>query len=295
MSIDSKLATQLFFVVFPILVIAGVIEGLMYHRLQQRAYNWKASAASLGVALGHRLSGLLFGGVLLAQFHWLQAHRLTTIPMDQWWGLALLFLTSEFVYYWEHRWSHEIRWLWASHAVHHSAEQLSLSAAYRLGWTGIISGLFVPFVPLILLGFPFTAVMIMLAINLLYQFWLHTELLPRLGWFDGVFNSPSNHRVHHAKNLQYLDKNYGGILMIFDRLFGTYEPEHANVIINYGLVGHTPSHNPFVIALGEWYAILGDLWRAKNWPDRYRYAFGRPGWRPNTLTNTTPAPSTQGS
>jgi sterol desaturase/sphingolipid hydroxylase (fatty acid hydroxylase superfamily) len=280
MDYDMAAASRLFLMVFPVLVLAGVIEGLFYQRLRQQPFSWKASLASLGVAVGHRLAGLALGGIVLTQFQWLHAHRLLDIPMDNGFGLAALFIGSEFFYYWQHRLSHEIRWLWATHAVHHSAEQLSLSAAYRLGWTGAISGVAVLFAPLVLIGFPPKAVFIMLGVNLLYQFWLHTELLPRLGWFDRVFNSPSNHRVHHARNREYLDKNYGGILMIFDQLFGTYAPERLDLTIKYGLVGHAPSHNPFVLALGEWYAIGRDVLRAKNWRDRYGFVFGRPGWRP---------------
>lgn len=283
MELSMQAAGGLFLWIFPIFVLAGVLEGLIYQRLSHQPFDWRASAASLGVAIGHRLTGIVLGGVALSQFAWLHDHRLMDIPVNNVWSIVLLFFGSEFFYYWQHRFSHEIRWFWASHAVHHSPEQLNLSAAYRLGWTGAVSGMALLFAPLVLAGFSPQAVFVMLSLNLLYQFWLHTELVPRLGWFDGIFNSPSNHRVHHASNQHYLDKNYGGALVIFDRLFGTYVAENTETKIRYGLLGKSASYNPFVIALAEWAQIIKDVAQAQTWRDRWYFVFGRPGWKPASV------------
>jgi len=271
---------------FPILVLMAALEAwVRFRRGQDPA--WRESLASLGVAIGHQLSGLLMAALGLGSFAWLWAHRLWTVPMKSAWGWPLLFITTEFAYYWEHRLSHEVRWMWASHAVHHSPEHLNLSASYRLAWTGYLSGLAILFAPLVWLGFFPKAVGAMLAANLLYQFWLHTELVPRLGWFDRVFNSPSNHRVHHAVNPRYLDRNYGGVLMVFDHLFGTYQAERGEELCRYGLVHPLRSHNPFTIALREWREMLADAAGAPDLRQAAGFLLGRPGWKPEGRGSTT--------
>ena len=154
------------------------------------------------------------------------------------WSIVLLFVGLEFFYYWYHRTSHTSRWFWAAHSVHHSPNQLNLAAAYRLGWFGKFTGTSLFFTPLVFLGFTPTVVLSALFLNLLYQFWLHADWIPRLGWLEYVFNTPSSHRVHHARNPEYLDANYGGVLIVFDRLFGTYIAERDDVRCDYGLISH---------------------------------------------------------
>ena len=137
-----------------------------------------------------------------------------------------------------------MRWFWATHAVHHSPNEFNLGIAYRFGWTGRLAGNAVFFVPMIWLGFPPKAVFAALALNLLYQFWLHTEWVPKLGWLEYVLNTPSHHRVHHASNADYIDRNYGGVLIVFDRLFGTFAAERDDLPCRYGLVTPLVSHQP---------------------------------------------------
>jgi sterol desaturase/sphingolipid hydroxylase (fatty acid hydroxylase superfamily) len=189
---------------------------------------------------------------------------------------VLLFLGQEFCYYWFHRCSHRVRWLWVSHAVHHSPNQLNLSAAYRFGWTGRLSGTAMFFVPLVWLGFPPPVVFATLSLNLLYQFWLHVDWIPKLGPLELVFNTPSHHRVHHAANAEYLDANYGGVLIIFDRLFGTLRLERDETPCRYGLVEPLRSNNPVWIAFHEWIALVRDLWAMRNWRDGWRRCSARP-------------------
>ncbi len=267
----------------PVLVAIALLEALLFWLFSKhggKPYPWRETFASLGVALGQKLKQILLGGVIISLFLGLWSKRLWTVPLDTVWGLLLLFVAVEFVYYWHHRLSHEIRWLWATHAVHHSATHLNFAAALRLGWTGEISGGALLFFPLVLAGFHPIGMMAALGLNLLYQFWIHSEWAPRLGWVEGVLNTPSNHRVHHASNTEYLDQNYGGVLIIFDRLFGTYTPERDNIQIRYGLVKKLQSNNPITIALHEWAALVADIRQARGLREIFMYLFGPPGWHP---------------
>lgn len=213
-----------------------------------------------------------------AIFLWLWQYRLWTVPMDTWWGIAQLFVAVEFFYCWHHRWGHEIRWLRETHSVHHTANRLDFLAAIRLGWTGEVTGAILMFAPPILLGFHPVAVFAMLGVILLYQFWIHSEVIPPPGWIEKVLNTVSNHRAHHASNAIYLDKNYGGITMIFDQLFGTYQPELPGEPCRFGLVHPLTSNNLLRIAFHEWIALFRDVFRARGWRKRFMLAFGPPGW-----------------
>jgi sterol desaturase/sphingolipid hydroxylase (fatty acid hydroxylase superfamily) len=244
--------------IFPVLLLLALIELLLLQRYGQKI-DWRQSANSLLIAIGQRGVNLVSASLYAGLFFWVWEHRLWTVPMPTWWGIGLLFLLQEFCYYWEHRLSHECRWFWASHVVHHSPTQLNLSAAYRLSWTAGFTGQLLFFLPLVALGFHPLAVVAAVGVNLLYQFWLHTEWVPTLGWFDTVFNSPSNHRVHHASNLRYLDANYGGVLIIFDRMFGTWIKESPTEPCIFGLVKPLKSSNPLVILFHEWIALGRDV------------------------------------
>lgn len=255
-----------------------LIELSLIHRSPQHHYSWQESLASLGVAIGHRLTGVVFQPVLLAIMLWVWNHRLFTLPLNSIWDLLLLFFGIEFFYYWHHRAAHRVRWLWATHAIHHSPTYLNLSAAYRLGWTGLLSGNVLFFLPLIWLGFHPITVLTGLSLNLIYQFWIHTELVPKLGPLEWFFNTPSHHRVHHASNRDYIDRNYGGVLIVFDRLFGTFAQERSSNPPVYGLTHPISSHNPFVIALSEWGKLFNDMRMAFTWKQRFKLAFYPPEW-----------------
>jgi sterol desaturase/sphingolipid hydroxylase (fatty acid hydroxylase superfamily) len=261
-----------------------------------RSYDAGTSAASVGVAIGQNLIKPT-GGVVILGFY-TALHQLTPLrlPMDDWRVWVAGFFAVEFAYYWFHRWSHHINWLWATHAVHHSANELTLPAAIRLGWTGVISGGWLVFAPLVLLGFPPVMIGLLLAINLLYQFGLHTEVVRKLGPLEYVFNTPSHHRAHHASEGPWLDCNFGGVLIIFDRLFGTFVAEPEEGGLRYGLTEPIRSNNPFVIALRQWAVMARLFWNARTGHDRWRIIAGRPselaeiaerqreaqyGWRPD--------------
>ena len=251
-------------------------------------YDWKASACSLADLAGRQLLRFVPLAIIAPWMAWTWEHRLFTQSLDNVGSILLLFFGLEFFYYWYHRFSHTTRWFWAGHSPHHSPNQLNLSAAYRLGWLGRLTGSTLFFTPLVLLGFTPTVVLTSLVLNLLYQFWLHADWFPRLGWLEGIFNTPSNHRVHHARNPEYLDANFGGVLVIFDRLFGTYIPERDDVPCDYGTV--TPavsSRNPFVLNFSPWIGLFKDLRTARSPREVWMYMFGPPGWRPDGEGLTT--------
>jgi sterol desaturase/sphingolipid hydroxylase (fatty acid hydroxylase superfamily) len=282
----SELA-KIYTAFIPLVVAAGLVEGLWQSRTRGN-YDWKAWATSLADMVGRRILALI---PVALTAPWLAAayeHRLFTLSLDEPANWLLLFVGLEFFYYWYHRASHTVRWFWASHSVHHSPNQLNLAAAYRLGWFGRYTGMTLFFTPLVLFGFSPTVVLTALLLNLLYQFWLHTDWIPKLGVLEYVLNTPSNHRVHHARNPEYLDANYGGVLIVFDRLFGTYIEERADVPCNYGTV--TPevsSHNPFVLNVQPWIGLCKDVASARSLRDALMYLFAAPGWRPNGEGLTT--------
>ncbi len=254
---------------------AATLEGLWLQRHRGR-YDWRAYFASLG-DLGLRIAfRLLPLGLAAGGLNWLWGHRLYTMPLESAWPWALLIVGQDFFYYWMHRADHRVRWLWATHSVHHSPDELNLSAAYRLGWTSRLSIAPIFFAPLVLMGFQPPVVGAALAANLLYQFWLHAPWIPHLGPLEWVLNTPAHHRVHHASNPEYVDANFGGVLIVFDRCFGTYRKEIAGVPIRYGLVDSVKSYNPLFIGLREWISIGRDVLSARSFRDAFMSLFGPP-------------------
>lgn len=266
-----------------LLALAGLVlfcaslEGLLRSYVLQLPYDWRAFAASIADFAGRRLIdglGLTLAAPLL---NWAYVNRLQTLELDGPQAYLLLFVGQEFCYYGYHRAAHRVRWFWATHAVHHSSNELNLCAAVRLGWTGKLSGTAAFFAPLIWLGFAPMAVAAAVAANLLYQFWLHASWIPKLGPLEWVFNTPSHHRVHHGSNTEYLDANFGGVLIVFDRMFGSFVEERADIAIRYGLNPPLLSHNPFYIATHAWVALARDLWRAGSCWRAVKMLLGPPG------------------
>jgi sterol desaturase/sphingolipid hydroxylase (fatty acid hydroxylase superfamily) len=269
-------------------LLASFLEGIAL-TWRKQAYNWRAFGASLFIAVGRRITDLVPLWFVLPGGFWLHEHRLLDIPMASGWSWVALFIGLEFFYYWFHRASHRVRWFWASHSVHHSPNEFNFSAAYRLSWTGKLTLSLIFFLPLTWIGFPPTAILGAYAINLLYQFWIHAQWIPSLGLLEGIFNTPSAHRVHHAANLEYLDTNYGGVLLVFDRLFGTYAKEMPGVSIRYGWVDPLLSNNPFKIMFAQWIVLIQDVRHSKSIGEVFGYLWAPPGWSPNGAGKTTEA------
>jgi sterol desaturase/sphingolipid hydroxylase (fatty acid hydroxylase superfamily) len=270
-------------------IAIATLEALFLAFVMRRNYNWRAYFASLADALGREYIVMAFVTLSLAApligFAW--QHRLFTIPLNTVTSVVVLVILQDFFYYWFHRASHRIRWFWATHAIHHSSNEMNLAASYRFGWTGRLTGSSVFYVPMIWLGFAPGPVFIAAGFNLLYQFWIHTEWIPKLGWLEYVLNTPSHHRVHHACNVEYLDRNYGGILIVWDRLFGSFVSERDDVPCRYGLVKPLLSNNPLVIGFHEWAALLRDAWRARSWRERLMCIIGPPASHPDAVQPET--------
>ena len=241
------------------------------------AYEPWDTLTSLLFGLGSTVAGVLTGGTLIALFNWIAQFRLMTIPYA-WWAFAIAFVLHDFTYYWVHRTGHRVRWFWASHVNHHSSQHYNLSTALRQTWTGFFTAGFLFEVPAILIGFPVPMMLFVGGLNLIYQFWIHTEAIGRMPrWFEAVMNTPSHHRVHHAVNPRYLDRNYAGVFIVWDKIFGTFEPERDDERIRYGIVKQLGSFNLFYSVFHEWIGIARDLWTAP-WRSKLMYFVGPPGW-----------------
>lgn len=271
----------------PVFLVMALVEYRAGKKRGLSLYTKGQTTASILIAVGQQLVSLLSLGIVVSAvmaFAW--DNRLFELSPLSWWYFPVLFVTHEFFYYWFHRLSHSIRWFWASHAVHHSTEEMNVLAAYRFGWTGWLSSARLVFVPMVLFGFHPATVLITLVLNLMYQSWLHTNMIGKLGFLEGILNTPSAHRVHHARNADYLDMNHGGVLIIFDRLFGTYVAEREDEPCEFGLINPPNSVNPVRIVFHEWINLFNDLksHSIRHWPG---FLLGLPGWAPNGKGKTS--------
>ena len=271
----------------PFFLLALIIELFVDWRKKTGYYRSNdainsISAGMLDTTLGYFTKFLPLLGWGLAMQHL----ALFDMPLE-WFdgslrGIALWVLAAvawDFCYYWFHRFSHEISILWAAHAVHHQSEDYNLSTALRQTSTGFLFG-WIFYLPLFVLGFPLQVLLTVSAVNLLYQFWVHTQLIRRLGPLEAVLMTPSHHRVHHAQNERYIDKNYGGMFITWDRLFGSYEPEHDDEPVVFGVRKPLANWNPFWANLQVYNYLLFDARKAKRWGDKLGVWFRRTGWRP---------------
>ena len=281
--LDKQILLYALLIVF----LASLLEAAICSR-GPAGYDWR----SFGVSMVNWTMRTLIGRLLpisvatpVFVFAW--DHRIATIPLSGWTSIVLLFFGQELCYYWFHRSSHRVRWFWAHHSVHHTPNDLTLAAALRSGVFGRLIGVPLFFAPLVWLGFPPSVVLATLSLNLLYQFWIHATWIPNLGWLELVLNTPSAHRVHHAANTEYLDSNYGGVLIVFDRLFGTYRKEDASIPIRYGLVKPQTSYNPLRIEVGQWLSLFHDMVRSRSLRTAAMLAVMPPGWRPGGQGETT--------
>lgn len=255
------------------------------------AYRTNDAISSIGLGVISQVAGV-FGKLLsIGIYGWVAAHLAPlTLPADSIvvWLVALL--AYDFLYYWLHRAGHEVNILWAAHVVHHQSEHYNLSTALRQTGSGVLLG-WLFYLPMALAGIPTEVFVVVALIDLLYQFWVHTEQVGRLGWFDRVFCSPSNHRAHHAVNDRYLDRNYGGILIVWDRLFGTFVEEDDNDPPVYGTRAPLRSWNPLWANVEVYWATAKDAWYAQRWRDKLLVWLKAPGWRPADVAARSPKPA----
>lgn len=255
-------------------------------KTQRGLYRTRDVAANLTLLLGNLTIALVLATALLAFMSWLYTFRLWTLPPTAAWVWVLCFFADDLSYYWFHRISHEARWFWASHSVHHSSEQYNFSVALRQTWTGTITGSFLFWAWMPLVGFHPKMILFMQALSLIYQFWIHTQTINRMPrWFEAVFNTPSHHRVHHGSDFEYLDANYAGTLIIWDRLFGSYIPETFTP--KFGLTKSIGTDHPIRIAFYEWANVWRDMRRAPNLRTALKLLVLPPGWSHDGSSMTT--------
>jgi sterol desaturase/sphingolipid hydroxylase (fatty acid hydroxylase superfamily) len=260
----------------PVFIGLVVVEAIIDAMMRRDLYERQDTFASLAMGVGNVVVTLGSKAMIFAVFTLVHQFAIFDVPTNVWWAWLLLFFADDLSYYVAHRTSHECRLFWASHVVHHSSQRYNLATALRQTWTGSFFT-FIFWLWLPLLGFAPIMVMTMQAISLLYQFWVHTELVRSMGPLEWVFNTPSHHRVHHASNGRYLDRNHAGTLIIWDRIFGSFEQEREKCV--YGLTRNINTYNPVRIAFHEWLDIWRDVRSAPDWRSRFMYVFGPPGWR----------------
>ena len=266
----------------PVFLLLLLLEGLSYRFLpddDELGYEVRDSLTSVSMGVGNVIINVGWKVVVLVVYSWAYLLAPVHLSASNPWTWVALFVADDFVYYWYHRYHHTIRLFWASHVVHHSSQRYNFSTALRQPWTPFTS---LPFwLPLAFLGFAPWMILLQQSISLIYQFFIHTERIQKLPRpIEFIMNTPSHHRVHHGSNKQYLDKNYGGTLIIWDRLFGTFEPEDERVV--YGLTHNIDTFNVVKVAFNEFIAIGRDMVSARTFRDACGYMFRGPGWQPGT-------------
>ena len=283
-------APQIIVLATPVFLLLIAIEFAVGVARRRNTYRWHDAMASIGLGMMSQVVGLFTR--LLAVGIYTAVHAkvaLFELPADSvavWLGALLMY---DLCYYWLHRAGHQVRVLWAAHVVHHQSEDYNLSTALRQTSSGALFG-WIFYLPMAVVGVPPLVFATVALIDLLYQFWVHTQQIGKLGWFDRWFCSPSNHRVHHAVNDRYLDRNFGGILIIWDRLFGTFEEEHDDEPCVYGTRAPLRSFDPLWANAEVYWAVLQDSWHARSWWDKLRVWFMPPGWRPADVAQRFPKP-----
>lgn len=278
------LATPIFLLLIGIEYLVGLKRGRNTYRLSD-ALN------SIGLGIMSQIVGvftvLITAGIYAVVY---QHVALTNLPTNAWWVWLAGLVLYDLCYYWQHRFGHTVAVFWAAHAVHHQSEDYNLSTALRQTSSGfLLSWLF--YLPMAVLGFPPLVFGIVALIDLLYQYWVHTQQIGKLGWFDRWFCAPSNHRVHHAVNDKYVDRNYGGIFIVWDRIFGSFEPEDDAEPCVYGTRSPLRSWNPLWANLQVYADLAHDSWHAERWMDKLRVWFKPPGWRPADVAARFPKPA----
>jgi sterol desaturase/sphingolipid hydroxylase (fatty acid hydroxylase superfamily) len=273
----------------PFFVLLLIVEAVSYRHVGEDmdlvGYELHDTRTSMTMGLGNVAINVGWKFVVLATYAGLYALTPLRLSPHDWWTWVLLFFADDFSYYWFHRVSHESRFFWASHVVHHSSEHYNLSTALRQTWVPMTYFPFWLWLPLV--GFAPWMVLLAQAWSLIYQFWIHTERIGRMPrFYEAIFNTPSHHRVHHGSNDVYLDKNYGGILIVWDRLFGTFAGEQERV--RYGLTKNVHTFNPARVAFHEYLALADDVRRARGWRTRAALALKGPGWRPVEQPDLSP-------
>ncbi len=277
--------SQVIVLAAPVFFLLIALEFAWGVRQQRNTYRLADAINSISLGMLSQISAV-FTRLLRVGLYTAVYASVALVPLEEarafwttWYGWLLALVFYDFCYYWLHRMGHEVAVLWAAHVVHHQSQDYNLSTALRQTSSGVLLG-WIFYLPMALAGVPPLVFGVVALIDLLYQYWVHTEHVPKLGWFDRWFCSPSNHRVHHAVNDRYLDRNYGGILIVWDRLFGTFQDEDLAEPCVYGTRGALNSWDPLWANAEVYWALAQDAWHTRSWADKLRVWFKPPGWRP---------------
>ncbi|VFB18268.1 sterol desaturase family protein [Pseudomonas fragi] len=280
MEYRSGCAMKLILYAVPFFFVLIAVELLADRWRAMHTYRLADTISSLSAGVLSTTTGLLTKGVGLITYALaLKYLALLQLPEDSLWVWLFAFVLYDFCYYWHHRLGHERNVLWAAHSVHHQSEDYNLSTALRQTSTGFVLG-WVFYLPMAVLGVPLPVFVTVATVNLLYQFWVHTRHVPKLGWFEWLFVTPSNHRAHHAQNALYMDRNYGGVFIVWDRLFGTFQEEDDAEPVIFGVTTPLQSWNPLWANWQFYGQLLADAQRTERWRDKLRIWFMPTGWRP---------------
>ena len=280
MEYRSGCAMKLILYAVPFFFVLIAVELLADRWRGMRTYRLADTVSSLSAGVLSTTTGLLTKGVGLVTYALaLEYLALLQLPADSLWVWLFAFVFYDFCYYWHHRLGHERNVLWAAHSVHHQSEDYNLSTALRQTSTGFVFG-WIFYLPMAVLGVPLPVFVTVATVNLLYQFWVHTRHVPKLGWFEWFFVTPSNHRAHHAQNALYMDRNYGGVFIVWDRLFGTFQEEDDTEPVVFGVTTPLQSWNPLWANWQFYGQLLADARRTARWQDKLRIWFMPTGWRP---------------
>ncbi len=264
----------------PLFLTAIVLELIFNFVHDRHLYHGKDSIASISMGIGSLFMNLGMKALAMLAYGFLYQFRIFEGLETYWWAWVILFFADDFSFYWHHRLSHEVRILWAAHVNHHSSVNLNFSTALRQSWTELFHKyIFWLWLPIV--GFPPWMILTMMSFSLIFQFLQHTRLVGKLGPIEWIFNTPSSHRVHHASNIRYMDRNHAGVLIIWDRLFGTYQEELDEDEPVYGITTNIYTYNPIKIASHEYSAIWSDLKTMPTFKDKVKLLLYPPGWSPN--------------
>jgi sterol desaturase/sphingolipid hydroxylase (fatty acid hydroxylase superfamily) len=271
---------NIYLIIAPIALVLLVLEIVYCVYKKNEIYTFQECFTNISTGVGNQLVNLVVMGFVFSLYQPL--YEMTPLKIEySLWSMVLLLILVDFIFYWIHRFGHSINFMWAAHSPHHSGEEMNLALALRASVTMRLMSFFF-FWPLAFLGFSPQMIYAASGIQLIIAFWHHTKLIDKMGWFETVFNSPSHHRVHHGTNAKYLDKNFGEIFIIWDKMFGTFQSEEEEV--NYGILRHPKSWNPLIINFHFWGLLFSDFKETRSWWNKVRIWFMPLGWRPGDVT-----------
>ena len=276
-------------IVMPIFVILFLVEKVVEWYRGANVIRGLDSVSSFSSGITNVVKDVLGIGISVITYQWLvERVALTHLAANSVWAYLIGFIVVDFQGYWIHRWSHEINFLWNRHIIHHSSEEFNLSCALRQSISSIVNYFTILLIPAALLGVPPMVVAVIGPLHLFLQYWYHTQLIGNMGFLEKIIVTPSQHRVHHAINSEYLDRNYGQIFCLWDRWFGTFQPELPDVPPQYGVTRPVRTWNPIKINFQHFWLMFTDAWRTRNWMDKLKVWFMPTGWRPEDVKSQYP-------